>query len=358
MKSNKIRLLSLMLVFVLMLSVGCSQKSDAPKEPTQEQAKEPAQEPAKEPEKTYTFKFGFNTVEESVRGVAANAFKDYVEEKTEGRVKIEIYPSEALGSEPEMVEALQVGALDFQLMGGGQLSNVIPEYGILSLPFIVKDFKEAHALLDGPYGDNLKKLAEEKMDIKVLSFSDLGFAQVTNNVRPINSPADLAGVKMRAPNEPVLINTFRLLDASVTTMPFTEVYLGLSQGAIEGQFNPLDAIYETKFHEVQDYLAVLNLFYYPLNFGMSKQVWDTLEPELQKIIQEGAYIARDAGRKYAEEKQASMVETLKPHFKEITYPDTTPFREKVQSLYDEAKEKGLPVDEVMELLEEYRSKNK
>ena len=342
--------LTLLLIMALLFTAGCNRGSnESETEPVGGQAKG---------EQTYTFKLGFNTVEDSVRGAVAHAFRDIVEERTNSRVKIEIFPSEALGSEQEMVEALQVGALDFQLMGGGQLSNVIPEYGLLGLPFIVQDFEEVHALLDGPIGDDLKQLAEEKMNIKVLSFSDLGFAQVTNNVRPINTPADLKGIKMRAPNEPMLINTFRQLGASVSTMPFSEVYLGLSQGAIDGQFNPLDAIYEAKFHEVQDYLTVLNLFYYPINFGMSKQVWDTLDPELQNIIQEAADVAKHAGREYAREMQESMVETMKPHFKEITYPDTVAFREKVQPLYDEAREAGLPVDDFMEFLEEYRSKTK
>lgn len=310
-------------------------------------------------QKTYYWRIGFNTVEGSVRDVAAKEFRRVVSEKTNGQVKIDIFPGEILGSEQEMIESVMVGALDIQLAGGGSMQNLIPEFAVSSFPFMVYDFDEAYALLDGAWGDKLKALAEEH-NLKILSFCDLGFAQITNNKRPINVPDDLKGIKIRSPNEPISIETFKALGAAVSTLPFSEVYLALAQKVVDGQFNPLDAIWDSKFYEVQDYLAMINIFYYHVNFMMNKALWDSLPSDLQNIVQEAAYIARDTSREFSQAKDVEMLEKLGPHFKQITYPDPVLFRQKIEPLYYDVFTNVVPkyaIDSVVEFLEEHR-KNK
>lgn len=353
-KKSLVMMLILVCVFTLMACNSSQQSSQDTGSQGAEAPKQDSQKPSEE--KTYSWKIGFNTYEGSVRDVAAQHFKKVVEERTNGRVQIEIFPGEALGSEQEMVEAVQFGALDMQLAGMGGMSNIIPEYSTTALPFMVGSFDEAYALLDGPIGDMWKEAAEEN-GFKVLAHTDLGFAQITNNVRPINSPEDLQGIKMRSPNEPTSIATFRTLGASVSTMPFTEVYLGLSQGVVEGQFNPLDAIYDTKFHEVQDYLAITNHFYYFVNFIMNKDLWNSLDPELQAIVQDAANEARDVSREFTQRKHNEMIDVLKDEFVEITHPDLEAFRVAVTPAFAEF-EQIIPKEKIeaaQKFLEEYRA---
>ncbi len=283
-------------------------------------------------EQTYRWRIGFNTVEGSVRDVTAREFKRVVEERSNGRIQVEIFPAEQLGSEQEMIESVMIGALDIQLSGGPALQNLFPEVLPPSLPFMVSSYEEAHALLDGPYGDLIREKGREH-NLEILSFLDLGFAQITTNRRPIRQPSDLEGLQVRSPNEPAFIETFRALGARVSTLPFTEVYLALSQGVVDAQFNPLDAIYDTKFYEVQDYLAITNHAYYYFVFMMNRGLWESLPADIQAIVQEGANAARDRSREWFETKDAEMLEALRPHFREITEPDTALFQEKLVPVY-------------------------
>ncbi|MFM1652193.1 TRAP transporter substrate-binding protein [Brevibacillus sp. B_LB10_24] len=309
--------------------------------------------------KTYKFKLGFNTNEQSVRYEAAKKFKDAVEEKTNGRVEIQIFPSETLGTEQEMLESVKIGALDFQLAGGGSMTNILPQYGTLQLPFMINGYDEAYAVLDGPIGDRWKKEAEE-FGYKVLAHADLGFAQITNNKHPIKSPEDIAGVKMRSPNEPTSIETFNQLGAITSTIPFSELYLALSQGVVDGQFNPLDAIYDQKFYEVQKYLAITNHFYYHINFIMNKGLWDSLDPELQTIIQDAANEARDLSRELTQKRNSEVLDSMKANFEEITEPDIAAFRAKVEPAYAKLADivGKQNFEEVQKFLEEYRATHK
>lgn len=278
--------------------------------------------------KSYKWKLGYNTPENSTRGEAAKAFKEVIEEKTDGKVTVELFPGEILGSEQEMLEQVRSGALDMQLAGGGGMQTIVPEYAVLQLPFMVKNFEEAYAVLDGEIGDELKEKAEEK-GYKVLTHADLGFAQITNSVRPIKEPADLKGLKIRSPQEVTSVETFTQLGASVTTMAFTEVYMGLQQKVIDGQFNPLDAIYESNFQEVQDYLTLTNHFYYHVNFIMNKGLYDGLDSELQQIVSEASEAAQKASRKYTQDKSDEMLDILKDNMEVVEDPDLDAFSDEI-----------------------------
>lgn len=306
-----------------------------------------------------SWRLGFNTNEESVRAVAAERFKEVVEEESDGRITVELFPSEALGSEQEMLNGIKTGSLDLQMAGGGSMQNIVPQYATLALPFMVESFDEAYAVLDGPIGDEWKDLALEQ-GYKVLSHHDLGFAHVTNNVRPIETPEDLEGVVMRSPSEPTSVTTFETLGAEVSTLPFTEVYPALQQGVVDGQFNPLDAIYETKFHEVQDYLSLLGVFYYHVNFIMNPEEWDSLCPELQEVVQTAADEAQEVSRQTTQENDEKYLEILRPEFETVTEePDMEAFREAVEPAFDQFREivGADTIEKTRQFIEEYRAEN-
>jgi tripartite ATP-independent transporter DctP family solute receptor len=300
---------------------------------------------------------GFCTSKGSVRDVAAQAFKKYVEKESKGRVKIDIYSDEVLGSAQEMVEAVQGGALEFKMAGAGSMTNVLPECAATHAAFILNNYKEAHAMLDGPVGTYLKKVAK-KHGFKLLSFFDLGFAQITNNVRPIRSAVDLKGLKIRCPNQPQSIATFRALGCAVSTVDFSEIYLALSQGVVDGQFNPISTIYEMKLYEIQDYLAITNLFFYHGNFIMNLKLWNSLDPKMQKIVHEGALRAARASRDFMETNDAKLLKKMKTNFKAITYPNSNSFRVKITPVYKEYEKIAgkKMMDLVLGFLKEYRKK--
>lgn len=316
---------------------GCGGSKPAEKETTAA-AKETAAatDAASGPEyKEQKFQLGYNTVEDSVRGEMAKTFKEYLETQSGGKITVELFPAGTLGSEQEMTEMVKIGTLDFTLPGCSNMSNVDPSFSAVSLPFLVKDFDAAHKLQDGELGDALKELAQS-YGYKILGWGDLGMAQITNNKKAINSVADMAGLKMRSPNEEASIKTFESLGCSVSTLAFSELYLGMSQGVVDGQFNPIDAIYQQKFYEVQDYLAMCNIFYYGINFVMSDSKFASLDADTQNLILEAAAKAQEASRTYAKEADQKYLDMIKEEggFKEITTPDTSEFAEAVKPVYD------------------------
>jgi tripartite ATP-independent transporter DctP family solute receptor len=291
------------------------------------------------------------------RGAATRAFKKYVEEESNGLIKIESLPNESYGTEHEMIEAVQMGALDMQIVGANMLANTVPQFAALSLPFLTQSIDEGHAVLDGPVGDRLKELGEQH-GFKVLGDVALGYAQVTNNIRPINSPDDFIGVKMRSPNDVTFIETFKALGASVSTMGYTEIYTGLAQGIIDGQFNPLANIFDLSIDVAQDYLALTNHAFYVAYIIMNKDVFDSLDSELQVILLEAGNKGRDVARKYVGDTEEKLLERAKTAFKEITYPELKPFQERIQPIYAKMEEvMGAEIiHNIQEFLKDYRSK--
>lgn len=309
---------------------------------------------------SYTWKLGYNTIEESVRGVAAKRFKEIVEEKTDGRIKIEIYPAETLGTAQEMVEAVKMGAQTFQMVGNGTFSTVVDEYNLFSVPFLFNDVEEGLAFAKSEVPQRWSDKAFDR-GYKILATYDLGFNQITNNKRPIRKPEDLKGILLRAnPADSLNIKVFKQLGASISTMSYSEIYMALQTGVVDGQFNPLDAIYESKFYEVQDYLTMINLQWYTFMLSMNKKTWSELDEETQAILLDAAEQASVFAKNYTTEKTNEYLELLQDEFKEITFisaEEKIPFFEKLQPIYEELREQYEDFPEMERWVEDYR-KNK
>lgn len=314
--------LSLAMVFSL---VACGSKTETPEETPEAPAGE-----------TYEFKLGISTIIGSVRGEMANTFKAYVEEASEGRMTVEIFDNGALGNEQEMAEMVKTGSLDFTIPGVTALSNMDGNFGAYGLPFLVGTYDEAHALLDGDFGDALKDIAVTN-GYKIMGWGDLGRVQITNNKRPIKSVEDMAGINMRCTNEEVSLKTMAALGCATTTLAFSELYLGLSNGVVDGQFNPIDAIYQNSFTEVQDYLAIVNMYTYGLAFLMGNDKFEAMSAEDQQILLDGALKAQEAGRAYCANAEGEYLQKCKDEgcFVEITEPDVEGFKAATASIYDE-----------------------
>lgn len=159
------------------------------------------------------------------------------------------------GDDVEMLTGLRLGTLDISVNSQGPLSTIVPSAAAFGLPFLFADAEAAWPVLDGPLGEQVAEEAADEQLI-LLAYWDNGIRQISNNERPIETPEDLAGLSIRTPQDAVTIDTFTALGATPTPMQFSELYLALQQGVVDGQENPLVNIYASKLHEVQKFISM------------------------------------------------------------------------------------------------------
>lgn len=259
-------------------------------------------------------------------------FAEIVQAKSGGKIKVNLFPGGQLGSDQANVTALQGGTLEMVSMNSGILASVAKEMTIVDFPFLFANAKEADAVMDGPVGKKLHAKLEEK-GIVGLAFWELGFRNITNSKKPINSVADIDGLKIRVIPNPINVDWVKALGANPTPMPFPEVYGGLESKAIDGQENPLTVIAANKFWEVQKHLAITNHQYNPQSVIFSKKVWDTLSASEKKILEDAAQEAA----KYQREQSRALMATALDNIKkggmavtELSPAEMAKFREKVK----------------------------
>lgn len=283
-------------------------------------------------DKVYNIKLGHSDTVENLVHVSLLNFKAYVEEKSGGRVKVDIYASEQLGSNAEMAEMLQMGSLDAMMMPQGQLANYAPKINTLGMPFLFPNYDAVYKVLDGEIGQEIvADLANFNMI--QLAYWENGLRQTTNSVRPINVPDDLKGLKIRTPEDKVTMAIFSALGASPAPLAFSELYLALQQNTFDGQENPVSNIHANNFQDVQKYLAMTNHKYECKNMIFSLSTWNKLPADIQELLLEAAKIYGDEHRKAIVDSADAMLADLEAAGMEVTYPDTALFQEATQVVY-------------------------
>lgn len=283
---------------------------------------------------TYNIKLGHSDTVDNLLHVSLLNFKAYVEEKSEGRLKVDVYASEQLGSNAEMAEMVEMGSLDAMMLPQGQEANYAPKLNILGMPFLFSSYDDVYKVLDSEIGDELiADLASHNMI--QLAYWENGLRQTTNSVRPINTPEDLKGLKIRTPEDKVTMAIFEALGASPAPLAFSELYLALQQNTFDGQENPVSNIHANNFQDVQKYLAMTNHKYECKNMVFSLTTWNKLPADLQQILLDGAKIYGDEHRKAIVDSTDAMLEDLVAAGMEVTYPDTAAFQEATQVVYSD-----------------------
>lgn len=214
-------------------------------------------------------------------------FKKAVEEKTNGEVTIEIYPNGALGGDVQLTESVAMGTLDAALPSTSVLTTYSNEFGILDMPYLFTSSQAAFNALDGDVGEYFNKKLEENGMVN-LGYSYNGPRSTTSNVKPIEKPEDLKGLKMRVMESPIFIDYYKTLGANPTPMSFTELYTGLQQGTVEAQENPPSLTFANKFYEVQKYSSIDEHVHNFLAFIINKAKFDSLTPEQQEVLKSEA----------------------------------------------------------------------
>ena len=249
-------------------------------------------------------------------------FKELVEAKSGGKIKVNLFPGGTLGSDQANVAALQGGTLEMVSMNSGILANQVKEFAIFDFPFMFGGETEADAVLDGAFGKKMHAMLNDK-GLVGLAYFELGFRQITNSKRPITKVEDLEGLKLRVIPNPINVDWVKALGANPTPLPFPEVYSALDQKAIDGQENPETVIAANKFYEVQKHMVVSNHQYNPQSVLISKKFWDGLNAEQQKWVAQSAIEAAKYQRAQARGAVASAVETLKKNGVQITQFNAT-----------------------------------
>lgn len=242
---------------------------------------------------------------------AADIFANLVSKKTNGSVEIKIYGSSTLGDEREIVEGMVIGTIDGGIVSAGLYGGYYPIMGAFEIPFLFRDRAHTLAVDNGPIGQqillNLSKVAK----LQAVAIWEHGFRQMTNNVRPIKTPDDLVGLKIRSPEVPVYSNPLRALGAIPVPMSFSELYIALDRGVVDGQHNPLMHVEGQRFYEVQKYLSMLDFAFTPNVLAFSNKAWAKLSDNQKKLVTEAALEAGNLWSKEAEGEEKRILAELK-----------------------------------------------
>ena len=279
-----------------------------------------------------------------------------IKEATNGRFEYAVYSASALGSDPSMMSQTISGALQMYSLSGDILAPRNAAGGIMGVGFAFPGYGPNWAAMDGDLGLWYRGMTE-KMGVFALEKAfDHGFRNVTSRSRPINSPDDLKGMKIRLPVAPTLIALFKSLGASPTPLTLGEVYSALQTGVADGQENPLQLIDEQKFYEVQKYVSMTSHVWTGLHCSFNLAKWKSLPKDIQDTIghhmTEAAILQRQDWQRITED----VSKSLKDHGMIFNTPDVEPFRKMAREngFYDEMKAKMG--DEPWALLEKYTGK--
>ncbi|MGA0570919.1 TRAP transporter substrate-binding protein [Variovorax sp. VNK109] len=280
--------------------------------------------------KERNLRFAFSLAKDHPLGQGAQKFADLVAQKSEGKLKVTLFPNAVLGSDPQNLSAVRGGTLDFTSMATGLLAGIDKGFMIFDFPFLFGTPQEAFAISDGPVGTRLQARLQDH-GLVGLGIWDLGFRNMTNSRRPITKMEDVQGLKIRVIASPIYLELFNTLGANPVPMTFGELYGALESKAVDGQENPVGVIESAKFAEVQKFLSITRHVYTGMPLLMSKKTWDSLSPREQGIIKAAADEARAEERRISQQTEARAIEGLRKTMQvnELSAAELARLRQKV-----------------------------
>ncbi|WP_288986631.1 TRAP transporter substrate-binding protein [uncultured Cobetia sp.] len=231
-----------------------------------------------------TFKVGMGDPMDSDQGALAQRFEELVEDLSDGEMQVELFPGGQLGSETGMIQDTRIGKLDFALIGVGNLTPYAPRLGALTMPYALRSHADAVKATTGPLADEWNQIAEKQAGVHIVSWLYSNFRYLTNSKRPVTSLEDLEGMKIRVPQNKIMLATYQAWGASPISMSWPEVFTGLQQGVIDGQDNPDIVNYTMKFQEMQKYLTEVHYQYSLQPIVMGVRTYNKLSDEEREII--------------------------------------------------------------------------
>lgn len=283
--------------------------------------------------KKYVLKLGTNTATSNAENQFALKLSELVKQKTNGNVDIQVYDSAKLGDHKERLEGLKMGTIDMTQTSVGYMAAYEPIMAMFESPYLFKDEIQQNHVYNGQVG---KQIADtlSKDGYIVIQYMELGERDITNSKKPIKTPSDLAGLKLRVPDTQSSIDALKAMGASPTPMAFAELYMSLQQKVVDGQENPLDTTDSSKFYEVQKYLSLTGHQRLEQVLLFSKMNWEKLPKEYQTIMLDSAKEANDYLIKLVSENKNKMLDDLKSKGMQVNEVDMQAFMDKVKPLRD------------------------
>jgi len=282
---------------------------------------------------TLQLKLAHYAAESHPGSLAGRMFAEGVEKRTQGKIKIALYPDNTMGSPPAVLEKTIRGSLDMALPTQGQLGLHTKKYNCVMLPFIFESYGHADKVIDGPF----TKWASpdlENIGLVFLSNWEWGFRNLTNKKRPVNTPGDVRGLMVRTPPGLPYRAAMEALGAVVATVDFNDLQKALIEGVIDAEENPVGVIYSNRIHDIHKNLAMTGHTYNSMVHVINKKVWDKLTPGQQDTIREESVAAGTWMRKTVRDAEAEQIEKMKQAGVQVTYPDRAKFKAMMKSAYD------------------------
>jgi tripartite ATP-independent transporter DctP family solute receptor len=301
----------------------------------------------------FSMKYANNVPLTHPLNVRAKEAMDRIKAQTNGRVDIEIFPNNQLGSDTDMLSQLRSGAIEFFTLSGLILSTLVPVASINGIGFAFASYDQVWPAMDGALGAYIRAQIDKAGLHTMEQAWDNGFRQITSSTRPIKTPDDLAGFKIRVPPSPLWTSMFKAFDAAPTSINFSEVYSALQTKVVEGQENPLAVIFFAKLYEVQKYLSQTNHMWDGFWFLANGKAWQGLPADLREVIaknlNQSALDQRDDVKKANDTLQADLTSKGMEFIK----VDPAPFRAKLQSAGFYKEWRGKYGDEAWAVLEKF-----
>lgn len=335
-------LLTLLMAFVLVIASACGGADDGASDNAD----------VADDGKDYVLQAGHSLPNDHPYQIALEQMAENIDERTDGRVTIEIFPNSEIGAEKELTEGMTLGTVDLVVSSTAPVTNFIPELAVLDLPFLFEDRDSAVDILEGDIGQGMLDKMEDH-GIVGLSWAENGYRHVTNSKHPIEKPEDLAGLKIRTQENPIHISAFEELGAQPTPMAWDEALTGLQQGVVDAQENPIIVADQFSLHEAnQDYMSLTGHVYSVAVFMMSKQTYDELPTELADIVVEEGEAIGSVQRDLIVEMEAESLEKVKENGIEVIEDiDVAPFQEVVKPVYEEFQDEYGYEEVLNEILE-------
>ncbi|KAA0010630.1 TRAP transporter substrate-binding protein [Billgrantia pellis] len=264
---------------------------------------------------------------------ALEAFAENVTERTEGRLTVQVYNNGVLGDQPDAIEQTRNGALDFANFNMGPMGPIVKETNVLSLPFIFSSVEHMHEVMDGEIGQQFADALAEK-NLVALSWFDSGARSLYNTERPVHTPEDVQGLKIRVMNNDLYVEMIEALGGNATPMAYGEVYQALKTGVLDGAENNYPSFESSNHYEAADYYSLTEHLIIPECLCIAKASWEALSPKDQKIVREEAVKASELQRQlWVEGSQESRQIVLDAGIEINEVEDKAAFQEKMEPVY-------------------------
>jgi tripartite ATP-independent transporter DctP family solute receptor len=310
----------------------------------------PSVGPAEAAAKT-VIKIGTVVAPDHPENIGARKIKELVERRAGDRLEVQVFTDAQIGDQRTMVENMRNGVQEITWVTVGFFGSYEPILNVIESGYLFRDSRHSYKVFDGPMGNEIRALVE-KHEVKLLGYYEAGLRHITNNVRPIRTPADLKGLKIRTPQAKYHLNTLKYMGANPVAMSFGELYTAMQQKVVDGQENPLSNIYKAKFYEVNKYLSLTGHLHLTHMVMYSAKLWDKLPADLQKIVRAAVIESQEAQRKAVRDDDENLLKELKAKGMQVNEGDRKAFRKSVLPLREEAvREFGPKAKEWIERIE-------